>query len=395
MAIHTGSWGLPDLGITEAIGGLLGVQSNQQGGSNLSGTSVYSPVPANQTSSSVKGAGGTVSFPSQQSVAGAATSAPKASSASATGGSSGGSSGGFQPGQNGYVAPVNTDMTEINRQIDDAYNPTMGYLSQAEGNLRNDFPTILSDINSQYGLGVDQATNAKGNALGAISSQQEMATQKNNDVMADARRLYDELRRGYGQRFGGASSAGQAATELGNLEQQRQQGKIGRDYTNTINQIEGQRVQVQQKYDESLKQLEVTKNTAVNEANRDFQNKLLQISQSRAETEQAKAQARLGALQDLRNKVFQINLQNMQFQQSLQAQKASADQYLSQYTAQLGQSVDQSANAVGSFNPSVSSSLQAGGGNMASSGSPYVGAISTARKPEDQASQYGLASALA
>lgn len=393
MAIHTGSWGLPDLGITEAIGGLFGVQSNQQGGSNLSGTSVYSPVPANQTSSSVKGAGGTVSFPSQQSVAGAATSTPQASSTSATGGSGGGS--GFQPGQNGYVSPVNTDMTEINRQIDDAYNPTMGYLSQAEGNLRNDFPTILSDINAQYGLGVDQAGTAKNNAFGAIGSQQEMATQKNNDVMADARRLYDELRRGYGQRFGGASSAGQAATELGNLEQQRQQGKIGRDYTNTVNQIEGQRVQVQQKYDESLKQLEVTKNTAVNEANRDFQNKMLQISQSRAETEQAKAQARLGALQDLRNKVFQINLQNQQFAQSLQAQKASADQYLSQYTTQLGQSVDQSANAVGSFNPTVSSSLQAGGGNMASAGSPYVGAISTARKPEDQASQYGLNSALA
>ena len=36
MAIHTGSWGTPELGITEAIGSLFG-NTNQtaQGGSNL------------------------------------------------------------------------------------------------------------------------------------------------------------------------------------------------------------------------------------------------------------------------------------------------------------------------------------------------------------------------
>lgn len=323
------------------------------------------------------------------------------SSGSVLGANTSSSGGGSNSNLNPHINPAtgawddnyfSGQQQDINKLIDEAYGSSQNYLNDAENNLRSDYPTVLKDITGQYNLGVNQAGSARTNALGAISTQQELATQKNQDVMSDARRLYDELRRGYQQRFGGASSAGQAATELGNLEQQRQQGKIGRDYTNTVNQIEGQRVQVQQKYDESLQQLEQTKNVAVNEANRDFQNKLLQISQSRAENEQAKAQARLSALQDLRNKVFQINLQNMQFQQTLQAQKAAADQQLSQYASTLTQSVSDTTNTVGGFNPTVSSNLQSTTTGAYPQTNPYFGAISSAQNPEDK---YGLNSALA
>jgi hypothetical protein len=48
MAVHTGSWwGLPDLGITELIGKLLGSKTTSQGGSDIiPNAKVYSPSPA-------------------------------------------------------------------------------------------------------------------------------------------------------------------------------------------------------------------------------------------------------------------------------------------------------------------------------------------------------------
>ena len=283
---------------------------------------------------------------------------------------------------------------ENNRLIDEAYGASGNYLNQAEGALRSDYPTVLNDIEGQYGLGVNQATSGKSATLNTIGEQQTMAEQRNGNVMADARRLYDELRRGYTQRFGGSSSAGQAASEISAVEQQRQQGKIQQDFGNTMRQVEQARTQVESKFQEQLAQLKQTKDTAVNEANRDFQNKLLQISQSRAENEQAKAQARLSALQDLRNKVYQINLQNLQFQQTLQAQKQQADTGLASYSQTLGGYGQDATSSVGGFNPEVSSGLQTSANTTGAAANPYVGAKTGKKNPYDY-SQYNLGPAQA
>lgn len=282
------------------------------------------------------------------------------------------------------LAELNGGQDETNRLIDEAYSASAGYLDQAESALRGDYPTILSEIDAQRQAAQRTADTGKSQTLGTIDEQQTTATQRNQNVMADARRLYDELRRGYMQRFGGASSAGQAATELGNLEQQRQSGRVQQDFGNTLRQIETARTQVEQKYQDQIYQLEQTTNQAKNEANRDFQNKLLQISQSRAENEQAKAQARLQALQDLRNKVYQINLQNLQFQQTLQAQKQQATQSLASYATQLGGLGEQATNATSAFDPTISSNLNVGdafGSGGLTLDSQYTGQIQ--KKPED------------
>lgn len=277
------------------------------------------------------------------------------------------------------LAELNANGAQDQQLINEAYGASSNYLNQAESALRADYPTILNEISGQYDLGTQQATSGKSATLGTINEQQIMADQRNQNVMADARRMYDELRRGYGQRFGGASSAGGAASEIAAVEQQRQQGKIQQDYGNTLRQIETARTQVETKFQEQLANLKQVKDQAVNEANRDFQNKLLQISQSRAENEQAKASARLSALQDLRNKVYQINLQNMQFQQTLQSQKQQADSSLANYSNTLGGYGQSAQTATSGFTPSVSSNLQTSS-NTTNSTNPYIGAVSAPAK---------------
>lgn len=306
-------------------------------------------------------------------------------------------SGGFQGNTSGggggtpvQSAPQNFDqgfdmgMDDTNRLIDEAYGASSGYLNEAENALRGDHPTILAEIAAQQEAGLRTAGQGRESSLGQVAMSEQSAQMRNENVMADARRLYDELRRGYGQRFGGASSAGQAATELGNLEQQRQMGRTQQEYTQTLKQVEAQKVAINQKFEDQKFQLEQTKNQAVNEANRDFQNKLLQISQSRAENEQAKAQARLSALQDLRNKVYQINLQNLQFQQSLALQKQQDESTLSSYSQSLANSVSGASNAVGNFNPLISSNLQVGDGGGQGAVNPLMGFAGTLPGRDDE-----------
>lgn len=394
---NIGGINLPDFGISEALGvgpknaavapsyGKLGNQGTGLTGSNgqpysIPGTISKGPNVAGQVDTAFKSGG-----VSNNTLGAASTNS--------------GGSGGSRPtinteedaiaaGFRGLQDAINAGAVEQNNLINEAYGASAGYLNQAEDALRKDYPTILSEIDSQLQSGIRQADTGKASTLGQIQEQQTMADQRNQNVMADARRLYDELTRGYAQRFGGASSAGLAASELAAVERQRQQGKIQQDYGNTVRQIESAKTQVEQKYQEQLFQLEETKKTAVNEANRDFQNKLLQISQSRAENEQAKAQARLGALQDLRNKIYQINVQNLQFQQTLQLQKQQADSSLQSYASQLGDVSSNTANTTSQFNPNVTSSLQTST-NTTGSNNPYVGSIASGKNPLDELNLVG------
>lgn len=397
---HAGSWfGLPDFGVTEAIGGFLGSPKTAQGGSNILGPQQKASTGAGTPAVLGNSTGGFSQGP-----IGPTNPTPNKTQTTTTGGGGGGG-GAAQKLADIYAGKSNWDDNAIaqlkaeiagdngdqNRLIDEAYGASAGYLNQAESALRNDYPTILSEIDAQRTAAERTAQSGKASTLGTIQEQEITAGQRNENVMADARRMYDELRRGYGQRFGGASSAGQAATELSSMEQQRQQGRTQQDFGNTMRQVEQARTQVEQKFQDQIYQLEQTTNQAKNEANRDFQNKLLQISQSRAENEQMKAQARLSALQDLRNKVYQINLQNIQFQQTLQAQKAASEQQLSQYSSQLGGFGQQATNAVGGFNPNITSDLQtSGGGGMDSTlGNQYMG-ITSSTRPEDETLMGGI-----
>lgn len=237
---------------------------------------------------------------------------------------------------------------DFNAAIDEAYNPTFNYLNQAEAAVNADYPNVLKEAQSQFDTSKGLAENTKKQGLTTLGQNQEKAAYQNESALAAARRLYDQLRTGYNQRFGGSSSAGGAASEISAVEQQRQQGQTQRSYQDIKSTIDAEMQKVNDSYNQNLLQLEQSKQSAINQANRDFQSKLLQIAQSRAEAASAKANARLAALQDLRNKVYQINLQNMQFQQTLQAQKQAAELNLGNYAKTVAGSITTGTNAPGS-----------------------------------------------
>lgn len=230
---------------------------------------------------------------------------------------------------------TNGNTGDLNTAIDQAYNPAMTYLGQAESQLRADFPGYQGEVNAQYAQGVGQADTARAGALNSINVNQTTGLNQKNDALAGARRLYGELQRGNIQRFGGASSAGGAATEIQGAEMQRQFGSTERQFRDYTTQNEQQKTQLERSYNDQVMQLQTQKSASMNNLTRDFQAKLLSINQARAETEQARSQARVQALYDLKNKAFQIDQQNTAFMQQLQAQKESATVQLDTYAKQL------------------------------------------------------------
>jgi len=224
---------------------------------------------------------------------------------------------------------------QMNKAIDEAYNPQMGYLNEAESMLRRDFPTIQAELEAQTKANAAQLAGNKQKAIAGTEKNITEAKSRKEDALSQARRLFAELQRGNIARFGGTSSAGQAASEIQGQEMQRQFGGTQRDFGKFMQDVQAQQAQIETDYNTALLQQEQAKQNALNQANRDFQAKLLEIGRLKAETESNKAMRRLQALQDLRNQVFAVNQQNTQFQQQLEAAKYQQQLQLQTYQQQL------------------------------------------------------------
>jgi hypothetical protein len=131
-----------------------------------------------------------------------------------------------------------------------------------------------------------------------------------------------------------------------------------------LQQIQQQKQVVEREYNQGLQQLEVNKQQAVNQIQRTFQDKLLEINARRGETESAKAQARMGALQELRNAAYQIDVSKAQFQAQLQMQAQENSGYLDSIASQYLSAGNQGQEAVSGFSsaiPAPMSGVQSGG----------------------------------
>lgn len=225
---------------------------------------------------------------------------------------------------------------ELNSAIDSAYGPQMNYLNQAESTLRSDYPSVQSELEKQSAANSATLTANQQKAVGGVEKNVNDAKFRKEDAMAQARRLFANLQRSANARFGGTSSAGQAVSEIQGQEFQRQQGSTQRDFGKFQQESQAQLAQLDTDFNAKKLELESQKQIAMNQANRDFSAKLLQIAGLKAEAESNKATMRLQALQDLRNKVFAVNQQNAQFNQQLEAMKYQQQLSIQQQLATNG-----------------------------------------------------------
>lgn len=277
--------------------------------------------------------------------------------------------------------------------INALYEPSQNYLSQYEGYLRGQLPSVLQEAQTQYNTARSMLEGNKSTAYGTLESQRGAAQGRLEDANAASRRLYNELQTANQQRFGGSTSAGEAAQALQGRELQRTMGQNQRQMEDFNRQYSQSKLEIDNGFQNGLLQLEQQKQSAVNQANSEFQSKLLEISKTRAGLEQEKASRRLEALQSYRNQIFQIQMQNAQFQQALEGQRQQAQMQLEMNAKQFAQSQSSGQNSLfnmlsgTSVNPQTSFGVSAMGGQ---SQSPYTGAISTRRDEQLQGQTGGV-----
>lgn len=384
MAQTTGLWNvaginLPDFGLSEKLGiapnalqynsGALNndafsQQTNQnynalqsipqQVGTTVNGTTTYKPNPVytkaaaqNTATNTSRMANASANNNDWRSLPGYAGWDPAAASAdyAKTGGA--GKGGGGNGGGGGSTSKY-TSLRGDSRANQVIADPNVQAEFEASGMNMDDYlSSIDQEANAQNAMlgGYEQSANA--DKLAAEQNLQGQATQLKGtaltgkeDALSAARRLYSELQQGYKQRFGGASSAGEAAMALTGNEQQRQMAQTNRGYQDTINQIDQQSA------------------TALNTVQSEFRSRLDQINQNRTMVESQRLQARRGALQDLANKAFAIKQQQESFKQNLQLMQAQID-------------MQAKANGTKAFNVNPTSTLTPG--NIATTASGNQG----------------------
>lgn len=358
---HTGSWGTPELGISEFVSGLFRQpQTTPQGGSNLSGVftpqaqgPLVSPLP------STGPIGQNIPSPTPQ------FRAPQPQPQQQTGGvdlTAGDlqSLFGFNdptvinailgsPGERArYVTEKNmrgqvssfVPQGPSAEEISSIYDPAFQTLAGQERFLREtDYPNALADIARQSEELKKNLTTAEQEAgqqfktlTGELGSQQESA-------LSEARRAYQGLSQGARARFGSGSSAGPAAQEILGQEHLRQQGKIQQNFATQYqklfeHQANTAKYVVMQKsaIDQQTADLE-------RQAQRGLQEKLLQIEYSKNQLESAKASARIDALNQARNAINQLQIQRITALLNLENWKAQQQYLIDAGLSQLQQQV--------------------------------------------------------
>jgi len=283
------------------------------------------------------------------------------------------------------------EQERIEKEISSIYDPTMKYLGKAEKSVRGSYGDVRGEIGSMIGEQKNVAGQLRGEGASQIGLQEQQGGQRREDALADATRIYNEMTRGGQQRYGGASSAGEAYQAVSGQELQRNRASITSQYNQFMQQAGVAKQNLQSQYSTAIQNLESQKNRQLSEARRNFDSSLLEINRLRAGMESEKANRKLQALQELRNQAYQINLSVMQNQQALQQQANAVNTALDQRIQEAGTKVSQSLSGVQSEVPrgAYTPPQQARGPQMVGSinrfdDELYTGVVNPVRRQEDE-----------
>jgi len=237
--------------------------------------------------------------------------------------------------------------------LDAAYNPIFDYLKQAESQLGGAYDRQLALLLEQEAKRLSELGLGFGNSQQQIGDIKNQAGQRKEDVMTSARRLYNELGMANRQRFGGSSSARQAASELQSVEMQRNTAEAQRGYETTMREIGTKEMEVNSQFEIAKNNLKMQSDQAKESAYSQFQQGLLDIANQKAQTESQKAQQKLQYLEQYKQQLFQIQLAEQQFQQQIDTWKQQQDYQFAQYKQSLDMAGQGAQSSVSGYQQST------------------------------------------
>jgi len=246
---------------------------------------------------------------------------------------------------------LNDNTNQQMGEIDSLYSSLQDRFNQAESSLGGQKQSALDAAKAQWEAQQAQLGTGRDQSLNRLTEQEGMVDARTQDALSRARQLYNEQLMGFNQRFGSTSSAGEASRALLGRESQRQFGDIRQEQASTLNQLQTRKNEVEQEFQSGLMQLQAAKQQAETDIRARFQQALDQINNARTSSAAEKANRKMDALQDLRNAMFNLKVEEMNAQQQLQQQAAASSQALQQAMAQFGGAVTGGEQALSQFDP--------------------------------------------
>lgn len=205
--------------------------------------------------------------------------------------------------------------------IDSAYGEAMGVYDGIYNNRVAQKDNYLNTATSPYDAQLPLLQTQRDSAIQNNQQQQGTQDMDQQNAIASARRLYNELGQGVKQRFGGSNSAGEFAQQFYGREFQKQLGDVQNTHGKNIAVLQDKAAQIDAEHQANLRQISLQRDAAKAQAQIDFQNKLDEISQAKGQIAQAKADRKLQALQGYRQNLLQVEQQFTTFAMNMAAQK--------------------------------------------------------------------------
>lgn len=306
---HQGSWGTPELGWTEFIGGLLGGNKSNQGGSDIIPNQ---PTPTSTNTTSTSNNGATNSW--------APTSTPtnpKPTPTNNNNNTGGGNSfddiyNRFYQGwdRNSAMADYRANPNKFANQmgggggqdmsglIDSIYGPAYQALNERADFLQN---VALPNLNSEVETGASQALGdlavQYSNLRNEATRQQDTLGHQNQTSLDTLLRNYNALQQQGQSRYGGGSSTGRAVSDLTGQEYLRNRNQLDVAYTGEVGKIAERFVQIDMTEQQAKQKIEQDKRLAIQKNNQNLQQELLQINTARYQLDSDRASKQYEAIQ--------------------------------------------------------------------------------------------------
>lgn len=249
--------------------------------------------------------------------------------AGGNGGGNGGGGGGNpspqpQPYYDNSTGRTFNSQGDFINEVNGAFGDASNILDQQEQRVRSGEQDLYKQATAPYDSTLPLLQQARDENLTRNTQQTNEERTNETNAFDSARRLFQELRQGNLQRFGGSSSAGEFSYDLLGRELQRGLGQIQQTAGQNLNKLKDQANQIITGFQSQLQQLNTQKEAALAGARDVFRQKLSEIDNARFGLAQNKAQAKLQALYQLRSEAQNIQNSFIQLQQQMAANAQQA-----------------------------------------------------------------------
>lgn len=333
-----GSWGTPDLGITE----WLTSSRTGQGGSDIipntpkpgqpTNDPTLNSIFSNPSYGDVKGAS-SINVSNQGFIGPQKPIGPTQPTNQQQQQSPGGGTGGepdFQAGNRTYSSmdDYNAAMSEANRYgfanpdqmqayIDQVYGSAYGTLNQARNDLNTGFNEDVSLLGQNVQRQKDQAAQEEQNYMQDYGTKQNAFNKNIESGLEQAVRAFNALQQKARARFGLGTGAGQAFGELANQEFLRQQGNLLDQKATGALEFQKEMDRAKQFVAQKVSDLDFYRLQAENELKKNLRAGLLAIDQQRGTLDSSKAMDKLNIIRDAQSQLMQLSQADKQYRREL------------------------------------------------------------------------------